>query len=55
MHDEHHQTLIQSRAQVLDLEEQLRISIASESETEVRPTQQATNFACQICCAYNSL
>jgi hypothetical protein len=43
--DEHRRALTQSLERGLDLEERLRVSIASEREAEARSTQQATSFA----------
>jgi hypothetical protein len=43
--NEHIQAINQSRAQVLDLEERLRVSIASEREVEVRSSQFTTSLA----------
>ena len=43
--NEHHWALTQSLERVLDLEERLRVSIASEREAEARSTQQTASFA----------
>jgi hypothetical protein len=43
--DENHRAITRSHEQVIDLEERLRISIASERKTEAHSTQQATSFA----------